>query len=166
MKIFSSFFIDVQKKLLFHTNFVFNAYMKSFNVDNNRARATQSCEFVVNQGCHAPLFQITFEQRTVTVAFWRKHIGKFIVSTAQVEQSAPIQWHPMCHFRSNVHIVHIHWLLEFSVFDSIVSFEHLLITSSQPFHFHHQKSTVGSNANSEPTDTEFLHGEKGKECVL
>lgn len=38
LNMFSLFFVDARrdkKKLLFHTNFVFNAYMKSFNVYNN-----------------------------------------------------------------------------------------------------------------------------------
>lgn len=120
-------------------NFVFNAYMKSFSVFNNRVswtapyhvnlpliRAAMHLNISLHLNVKAP--------RDGSIFFmWRERIGKCSVRFAQVER-IPIQWH-VC--RDNVRIVlYIQWLLGVQpVFDSIASFEHLSITNSQPFQF-------------------------------
>lgn len=105
--------------------------LTSIIIERCRAEATQSYEFAVNQGCRVPpihfpdhIWTSNGDCSFLEKAYW-KISGGNCASRAERTNTLPL----LCHIRCNVRMIHIQWLLEFSVFDSIASFEHL---SSSP----------------------------------
>lgn len=82
LNMFSLFFVDARRDkknccfiLILFLMHIWRVLTSIIIIKRCRVK-TLPCTFISNH---------TYTNRTVTVAFWRKHIGKFMVSNAQVE---------------------------------------------------------------------------------